>query len=129
MVGAFGRCHRWACRCGVSAAGRSLTAVQTPKIAGCARFGEVSYRVRGRSRQSPWFWAQLAITVDLAGEEMQFLLGSREVAGDTDLDVYSEMSPLGAAIVGHKVGDSASYTAPNGREISVKILDATPFKV
>jgi transcription elongation factor GreA len=39
------------------------------------------------------------------------------------------MSPLGAAIVGHKIGDSASYTAPNGREISVKILDATPFKV
>ena len=69
------------------------------------------------------------VTVELAGEEMRFLLGSREVAGDTDLDVYSEMSPLGAAIVGHKVGDSASYTAPNGREISVKILDATPFKV
>ena len=68
------------------------------------------------------------VTVELAGEEMRFLLGSREVAGDTDLDVYSEMSPLGAAIVGHKVGDSASYTAPNGREISVKILDATPFK-
>ena len=68
------------------------------------------------------------VTVELAGEEMRFLLGSREVAGDTDLDVYSEMSPLGAAIVGHKVGDSASYTAPNGREISVKILDATPYK-
>jgi transcription elongation factor GreA len=68
------------------------------------------------------------VTVELAGEEMKFLLGSREVAGDTDLDVYSEMSPLGAAIVGHKIGDSASYTAPNGREISVKILDATPFK-
>jgi transcription elongation factor GreA len=68
------------------------------------------------------------VTVDLAGEEMRFLLGSREVAGDTDLDVYSEMSPLGAAIVGHKVGDSATYTAPNGRQISVKILDATPFK-
>jgi transcription elongation factor GreA len=65
---------------------------------------------------------------DLAGEEMRFLLGSREVAGDTDLDVYSEMSPLGAAIVGHKIGDSASYTAPNGRQISVKILATTPFK-
>ncbi len=68
------------------------------------------------------------VTVDLAGEEMKFLLGSREVAGDTDLDVYSEMSPLGAAIVGHKVGDSVTYAAPNGRQIPVKILDATPFK-
>jgi transcription elongation factor GreA len=67
------------------------------------------------------------VTVDLAGEEMTFLLGSREVAGDTDLDVYSDKSPLGTAIVGHKVGDSASYTAPNGRQIPVKILDAQPF--
>ena len=68
------------------------------------------------------------VTVDLAGEEMRFLLGSREVAGDTDLDVYSEMSPLGAAIVGHKIGDTASYKAPNGRQIAVKILASTPFK-
>ena len=68
------------------------------------------------------------VTVDLAGEEIKFLLGSREVAGDTDLDVYSESSPLGAAIVGHKVGDSATYSAPNGRKIPVKILATTPFK-
>lgn len=67
------------------------------------------------------------VTVDLAGEEMTFLLGSREVAGDTDLDVYSEKSPLGAAIAGHKVGDTTSYTAPNGREIKVRILEAKPF--
>ena len=37
----------------------------------------------------------MVITVDMAGEELVFLLGSREVAGDTDLDVYSEKSPLG----------------------------------
>ncbi|GAB6900849.1 transcription elongation factor GreA [Kineosporia succinea] len=67
------------------------------------------------------------VRIDLAGEEMTFLLGSREVAGDTDLDVYSEKSPLGAAIVGHQVGDTTSYTAPNGREIKVKILEAKPF--
>jgi transcription elongation factor GreA len=67
------------------------------------------------------------VTVDLAGEEMTFLLGSREVAGDTDLDVYSDKSPLGAAIAGHKVGDTAAYKAPNGREIKVRILEAKPF--
>ncbi len=67
------------------------------------------------------------VTIDLAGEEMTFLLGSREVAGDTDLEVYSEKSPLGAAIAGHKVGDTTAYTAPNGREIKVKILEAKPF--
>ena len=68
------------------------------------------------------------VTVELAGEPLEFLLGSREVAGDTELEVYSEMSPLGAAIAGHKVGDTTSYTAPNGRQISVKILDAKPFQ-
>jgi transcription elongation factor GreA len=67
------------------------------------------------------------VTVDLLGDEMKFLLGSREVSGDTDLDVYSEKSPLGAAILGRKVGDASSYTAPNGKEISLKILAAEPF--
>jgi transcription elongation factor GreA len=69
----------------------------------------------------------MVVTVDLLGDELTFLLGSREVAGDTDLDVYSEKSPLGAAIIGRKVGDSASYTAPNGKQIDLKILSATPF--
>ena len=69
----------------------------------------------------------MVVSVDLLGDEMTFLLGSREVAGDTDLDVYSEKSPLGSAILGRKPGDSASYTAPNGKEISLKILSAEPF--
>jgi transcription elongation factor GreA len=67
------------------------------------------------------------VTVDLAGDEMSFLLGSREVAADSDLEVYSEKSPLGSAINGHKVGDTVSYTAPNGRDIKVKIIDAKPY--
>jgi transcription elongation factor GreA len=69
----------------------------------------------------------MVITVDLAGDEETFLLGSREVAGDTDLDVYSEKSPLGSAILGRKAGDKVSYTAPNGREVPVTILTAKPF--
>ena len=69
----------------------------------------------------------MVITVELAGDEETFLLGSREVAGDTDLDVYSEKSPLGAAILGHKIGDSVSYTAPNGRQIPVKIVGSRRF--
>ena len=69
----------------------------------------------------------MVVTVDLAGDEMRFLLGSREVAGDTDIDVYSVQSPLGAAILGRKVGESSNYTAPNGTSVSVKILDAQPF--
>lgn len=63
------------------------------------------------------------ITAVIAGEKSVFLIGSREIAEDSDLDVYSEQSPLGAAIVGLKVGDTTSYEAPNGREISVEILN------
>jgi transcription elongation factor GreA len=69
----------------------------------------------------------MVITALVGGEEMIFLLGSREVAGGTDLDVFSERSPLGAAILGKSAGDKASYEAPNGRTIDVKILHAKPF--
>jgi len=61
------------------------------------------------------------ITAVIAGDEETFLIGSREIAGDSELDVFSEQSPLGSAIIGLKVGDATTYTTPNGREISVKV--------
>ena len=61
------------------------------------------------------------ITAIIAGDEETFLIGSREIAGDSELDVYSEQSPLGAAIIGLKVGEKTTYTAPNGREIAVEV--------
>ncbi|MBT2498827.1 transcription elongation factor GreA [Agromyces sp. ISL-38] len=61
------------------------------------------------------------ITAVIAGDESTFLIGSREIAGDSELDVYSEQSPLGAAILGLKVGEQTSYIAPNGREIPVEV--------
>ncbi|MFD1847197.1 transcription elongation factor GreA [Arthrobacter flavus] len=63
----------------------------------------------------------------IAGDDATFLLGSREVAGDTDIDVYSEKSPLGAAIQGKKAGDKVTYTAPNGKDIEVEVLSAKPY--
>lgn len=69
----------------------------------------------------------MVVKVEMFGDEETFLLGSREIAGDTELDVYSEASPLGGAIVGKKVGDTASYSAPNGKTIEVKILEAKPY--
>ena len=69
----------------------------------------------------------MVVTAVVAGDEMVFLLGSREIAGSSDIDVYSPTSPLGAAINGTKIGDSTSYLAPNGREIAVSITDAKPF--
>ncbi len=59
---------------------------------------------------------------------MRFLVGSREIAEGTDLDVFSAESPLGSALLGKTVGDEATYTAPNGNEIVVKIAAAEPFR-
>jgi transcription elongation factor GreA len=69
----------------------------------------------------------MVVTVDLLGDEMTFLLGSREIAEGTDLEVYSEKSPLGGAIIGKRVGESATYEAPNGKTLQVKVLKATPY--
>ena len=68
------------------------------------------------------------VTATIAGEDSVFLIGNREIAGDSDLDVYSEQSPLGLAITGRKVGDSTSYVAPNGREITVEILKVETYE-
>jgi transcription elongation factor GreA len=68
------------------------------------------------------------ITAKIQGDKSKFLIGNREIAGDSDLDVYSEASPLGTAILGLKVGDSTSYTAPNGKEIAVEIVSVETYR-
>ena len=65
----------------------------------------------------------MVITAEIAGDEMKFLLGSREIASG-DLNVYSEKSPLGVAVMGAEIGATVTYTAPNGREITVVIRAA-----
>ena len=68
------------------------------------------------------------VTAVVAGGEEVFLLGSREIAaGGSDLDVYSEASPLGQAILGLKVGEKSSYEAPNGRSIAVEIVSVETY--
>lgn len=57
-----------------------------------------------------------------------FLIGTRAAStGNKDLETYSENSPLGAAVVGASEGETRTYTAPNGREISVTIVGAEPY--
>ena len=68
----------------------------------------------------------MLITVDIAGDEMKFLLGSREIDSG-DVDIYSEKSQLGAAVLGAKVGETVTYQAPNGKAINVAILEAQNF--
>jgi transcription elongation factor GreA len=59
-----------------------------------------------------------------------FLLGAREVLAldsSVDVSVYSPQSPLGAAVSGKRPGDTATFTAPGGKTMSVEIVDAKPF--
>jgi transcription elongation factor GreA len=63
---------------------------------------------------------------DSDDEAETFLLGAREIEPE-GLKVYSPQSPLGSAINGHKKGDTVAYEAPNGKELTVTILDAVPF--
>ncbi len=71
----------------------------------------------------------MVVRAEVAGRPMHFLLGSREIAEGTDLEVFSERSPLGEAILGKKAGESAEYTAPNGKTVSVTITAAEPYRV
>src|SRR5699024_6482150 len=68
------------------------------------------------------------IECKLAGNTMKFVLGSREIAGDSDVEVYSVASPLGAAIEGRKASDTVTYQAPNGKDIQVELVSVTPYK-
>ena len=68
----------------------------------------------------------MLVTVDISGDEMKFVLGSREIEVG-DVDIYSEKSPLGAAVLGAKIGETVTYTAPNGKAIKVAILEAQTF--
>ena len=70
----------------------------------------------------------MLVTARLGSREISFLLGSREMAAGTDIQVYSESSPLGEAIVGLKVGDSSEYHAPTGAMIPVTIVAAKPYQ-
>ncbi len=69
----------------------------------------------------------MVVTVEMFGDEETFLVGSREIADGSDLQVFSERSPLGAAITGHRVGETTSYDAPNGSTVEVIIKAAKPY--
>jgi transcription elongation factor GreA len=66
------------------------------------------------------------VTAKIAGDATTFLLGSREIADD-DIDVYPATSALGEAILGLKVGEKTSYTAPSGKEIAVEVTKVETY--
>lgn len=57
-----------------------------------------------------------------------FLIGTRGLeSSNPDLETYSTDAPLGAAIVGAKVGETREYQTPTGDTVSVTIVAAEPY--
>lgn len=64
------------------------------------------------------------VTARVAGREQRFALGGQEITQDVPegVKVFSPDAPLGRALMGHRAGQTVSYTAPSGKEISAEIL-------
>ncbi|MBK9739687.1 MAG: transcription elongation factor GreA [Actinobacteria bacterium] len=60
-------------------------------------------------------------------EEETFLLGSREEAAHASIEVYSPTSPLGEAVLGTRVGETATYTLTNGTSVTVEVLAVAAY--
>ena len=63
---------------------------------------------------------------DLEDAEEYDLTGSTEA--DMDLNRISDESPVGAALIGCKVGDHFDVTLPNGNIITYKLLEVSRSK-
>jgi transcription elongation factor GreA len=69
----------------------------------------------------------VTVRFDDEDETETFLIGSREEAATTDLEVYSAQSPLGRALLGAREGEERTYETPSGRTMRVTLLKAKPF--
>ena len=71
----------------------------------------------------------LTIRYDDGTEDIEtFLLGVRGAEyGDTE--VYSDQSPLGAAISGARPGEQRTYTLPSDATLTVTLLKAVPYGI
>ena len=84
--------------------------------------------VVGEARESNGVVEQgTVVKLTMNGSEMEFLLGSAEIAEGTQIEVYSPDSPIGTAILGAKIGETVSFFAPNGKEREIKILEVKNF--
>ena len=64
------------------------------------------------------------VTVRYDGDDdtERYLVGSIEEKRD-DVGLTSPTSPLGAALLGHKVGEFVEYQVPNGSTLKVEIVE------
>ena len=72
--------------------------------------------------------ASIGMHVKILAEDAEEydLTGSTEA--DMDLNRISDESPVGAALIGCKVGDSVDVTLPNGNIITYKLLEVSRSK-
>src|SRR5699024_12621564 len=56
-----------------------------------------------------------------------FLIGTRGLeSSNPELETYSTDAPLGAALVGAKVGETREYETPTGDTVRVTLVEAEP---
>ncbi len=70
----------------------------------------------------------MKVTIRFQGDDdtETYLLATKEMEDGT-IAALSPQSPMGAALLGKKRGDSVTYDAPNGKQLSVEIVDAVPY--
>ena len=72
----------------------------------------------------------MVLTIRYDGDEDDVetvLLGSREEGAHGDLQVISPHSPLGAALLGARIGETREYRLPDGGSMKVTLVSAEPF--
>jgi transcription elongation factor GreA len=79
-------------------------------------------KIEGRIRQLKHMLEHAHIGTPPAGESGVVGLGML-----VTVDIAGDEIKLGAAVLGAKVGQTVTYTAPTGKQIQVAVLEAQPF--
>jgi len=56
-------------------------------------------------------------------EEMSYRITSPVESNHSSVETITDESPVGRALIGHKVGDQVSVVVPNGSTVQYKIID------
>jgi predicted RNA-binding protein with RPS1 domain len=72
----------------------------------------------------------MQVTVQFQGDDdpVTFALKLPELSRPIGGEVYSPSSPLGNAIIGRKVGETATYMWADGQRRTIEILDVAPYE-
>jgi transcription elongation factor GreA len=63
----------------------------------------------------------VVVTLDVAGDEETYLVGSREDR-HPELDVLSGDSPMGQALLGAREGETRAFETPAGAKLDVRVI-------